>query len=162
VARALIVGCGCRGRDLGRGLLDAGWQVRGTTRDAANAPEIEAAGIEPAVADPDRVGELLDAIEGVTVIFWLLGSAEGQREHVWALHGPRLECLLEEIVDTPVRGLVYELTGELDQDVAAGALGVLRRAGERWRIPFEVVDASAGEHALWREGMLAAAEELVS
>ena len=160
MARALIVGCGCRGRDLGRGLIDAGWQVRGTTRDGANAAEIESAGIEAVVADPDRVGELLEAIEGVTLIFWLLGSAAGEPERIAALHGPRLERLLEEIVDTPVRGFVYELTGELDPALGTAALEILRAAGERWRIPFEVVDASGTDHALWREGMLAAARQL--
>ena len=34
MARALIVGCGCRGRELGRELLAEGWQVRGTSRRA--------------------------------------------------------------------------------------------------------------------------------
>ena len=122
---------------------------------------IEAAGIEAVVADPDRMGELLDAIEGVALIFWLLGSAEGEAEAVAALHGPRLERLLEEIVDTPVRGFVYEVTGELDPERLTEALGILRAAGERWRIPFEVVDAAGTDHDLWREAMLAAAEELV-
>ena len=161
MARALIVGCGCRGRELGRALLDAGWQVRGTTRDDAKAAEIEAAGIEPLVADPDRIGDLLEGIEGVSLIFWLLGSAAGDPEAVAALHGPRLERLLEEIVDTPVRGFVYEVTGRLDPDRLVGAFEILREAGRRWRIPFEVVDAAEAGDELWREGMLAAARELV-
>lgn len=161
MARALIVGCGCRGRELGRSLLDSGWQVRGTTRTEASLPAIEQAGIEAVVADPDRVGEVLEAVEGVSLIFWLLGSAGGETAKVAALHGPRLERLLEEIVDTPVRGFVYEVTGEVDPELVTAALGILRSAGERWRIPFEVVDAAGGDHALWREGMLAAAKELV-
>jgi prephenate dehydrogenase len=45
MARALIVGCGCRGRMLGRRLVDAGWLVRGTTRDPGNSEEILGAGI---------------------------------------------------------------------------------------------------------------------
>lgn len=161
MARALIVGCGCRGRELGKSLVDAGWVVRGTTRGAAGMAAIESAGIEAVVADPDRIGELLDAIEGVALIFWLLGSAEGEPEAVAALHGPRLERLLEEIVDTPVRGFVYEVTGELDSERLTEALQILRAAGERWRIPFEVVDAAGADHDLWRAGMLAAAKELV-
>jgi uncharacterized protein YbjT (DUF2867 family) len=161
VARALIVGCGCRGRELGRDLLEAGWQVRGTTRDQAKVAAIEAAGIEPLVADPDRIADVLDGIEGVSLIYWLLGSASGDREAVEALHGPRLERLLEEIVDTPVRGLVYEATGGVDQDCLAGAMEILRRAGETWRIPFEVVDVSQADDGQWREAMLASARELV-
>ena len=161
MARALIVGCGCRGRELGRALLDAGWQVRGTTRDEAKTAAIEAAGIEPLVADPDRIGEVLEGIEGVTLIFWLLGSASGDSAAVAALHGPRLERLLEEIVDTPVRGFVYEVTGRLEPEQLVGALEILRDAGRRWRIPFEVVDAAEADERLWRDGMLAAARELV-
>ena len=78
MARALIVGCGCRGRALGRALLDRGWQVRGTSRDPATAAEIEAAGIEGVQADPDRIGTIVEQLEGVSLIFWLLGSASGE------------------------------------------------------------------------------------
>ena len=162
MARALIVGCGCRGRELGTALIDRGWVVRGTTRDTAATEAIAASGIEPVVADPDRIADILDAIDGVTLIFWLLGSATGEPESVAALHGPRLERLLEEIVDTPVRGLVYEVTGELDSEVFVGALEALRSAGERWRIPFEVVDADPREPGQWLEGMLGAASDLTA
>ena len=161
MARALIVGCGCRGQELGRALLEAGWQVRGTTRDSERVDAIESAGIEALVADPDRVGEVLDGIEGVSLIYWLLASATGERETVEALHGPRLERLLEEIVDTPVRGFVYEATSALDPERLAAAMEILRAAGERWRIPFEIVDASDIGDDLWLEAMLAAARELV-
>ena len=161
MARALIVGCGCRGRELGKALLAAGWQVRGTTRNPESVAAIESAGIEPLVADPDRVGEVLDGIEGVSLIYWLLASARGERETVEALHGPRLERLLEEIVDTPVRGFVYEATGEVDPELLVGAMEIMRSASQRWRIPFEVVDVSQADDALWREAMLAAARELV-
>jgi uncharacterized protein YbjT (DUF2867 family) len=161
LARALIVGCGCRGRELGAGLQAEGWVVRGTSRTAAGVAAIEAAGIEAAVADPDRIATVLEAIDGVTLIFWLLGSARGESEAVAALHGPRLERLLEEIVDTPVRGFVYEITAELDPEHAGAAFETLRSAGERWRIPFEVVDGDVGPE-LWLEAMLAAADELIA
>lgn len=141
-------------------LREKGWVVRGTTRAAGGVEPIEEAGIEAVVADPDRIGTILDAIEGVTLIFWLLGSAQGEADAVGALHGPRLERLLEEIVDTPVRGFVYEVTGELASEHLVGALEVLRSAGERWRIPFEVVDADLAHLDLWLEGMLGAAAEL--
>ena len=161
MARALIVGCGCRGRELGASLVERGWVVRGTTRAPAGLEAIEAVGIEAVIADPDRIGEILDAIEGVALIYWLLGSATGAPEEVAALHGPRLERLLEEIVDTPVRGLVYEVTGGLDSELLVCALEALRGAGERWRIPFEVVDADPADAAIWLEGMLGAAAELI-
>ena len=161
MARALIVGCGCRGRELGRSLIARGWQVRGTTRSAESVAAIEAAGIEGVVADPDRIDTLVDEVADVALIVWLLGSATGAPEAVAALHGPRLARLLEEIVDTPVRGFVYEASGALVPETLVGAMQTLRDAGERWRIPFEVVDAAGGDLELWREGMLAAAEELV-
>ncbi len=160
MARGLIVGCGCRGRELGVALTSAGWAVRGTSRTEVGLAPIEAAGIEAVLADPDRIATVLEAIDGVTLIFWLLGFAEGEPEAVAALHGPRLERLLEEIVDTPVRGLVYELNPRLEAEQAAGTLGILRHAGVTWRIPFEVVDADPGRPELWLEAMLASAHEL--
>jgi len=162
VARALIVGCGCRGRELGRSLIADGWVVRGTSRDASRLAAIEADGIEAVAADPDRIADVLDAIEGVAVIFWLLGAAQGDPEAVAALHGPRLERLLEEIIDTPVRGFVYEATGDLEPEVLVGAFEALRNAGERWRIPFEVVDTDPDAPGQWLEGMRAAAAELIA
>ena len=161
MARGLIVGCGCRGRELGSALIADGWAVRGTSRTEAGAAAIAAAGIEPAVADPDRIATVLEAVDGVTLIFWLLGFAEGEHEAVAALHGPRLERLLEEIVDTPVRGLVYELNPRLEAEQAAATLGILRHAGRTWRIPFEVVDADPGRPELWLEAMMASARELI-
>jgi uncharacterized protein YbjT (DUF2867 family) len=162
VARALIVGCGCRGRSLGEGLIAAGWRVRGTSRDTDRLADIDTAGIEPALADPDRVATLVDQLEGVSVLFWLLGSARGDTERVTALHGPRLERVLEEIVDTPVRGFVYEAAGDApatDRERGAAAVAV---ASERWRIAVEVVDAHPADHSAWREAMLAAAEGLTA
>jgi uncharacterized protein YbjT (DUF2867 family) len=135
VARALIVGCGCRGRALGEGLLAEGWAVRGTSRRQEGLAPIEAAGIEPALADPDRPGTILELVNDVAVLVLLLGSASGSEEELAAIHGPRLERLLEHLVETPVRGVVYEGT--------AGGGEVVRKAGERWRIPVEIVDREA-------------------
>ncbi|HEX6457000.1 MAG TPA: hypothetical protein VF009_10845 [Solirubrobacterales bacterium] len=135
MARALIVGCGCRGRELGEGLLAAGWAVRGTSRREAGMAAIEAAGIEPALADPDRPGTILELVDDVAVLVLLLGSLRGSDEELAAIHGPRLERLMEHLVDTPVRGVVYEGT--------AGGEEIVRAAGRTWRIPIEI----AGEGA---------------
>jgi hypothetical protein len=155
MARALIVGCGCHGRELGTSLAADGWVVRGTSRTEDGLAEIEAAGIEPALADPDRIGTVLDAIDGVALIYWLLGAVPQPD-----LHGPRLERLLEEIVDTPVRALVYELSDELEEAAAARAFAALYSANERWRIPYEVVAAPRKTDS-WLEGMRASARELI-
>ena len=53
--------------------------------------------------DPDRLVTLTPRLEGVTVLCWLFGDDDRP-----ALHGDRLGALLEFLVDTPVRGFVYE------------------------------------------------------
>jgi uncharacterized protein YbjT (DUF2867 family) len=131
VARVLIVGCGCRGRSLARALLADGHAVRGTTRDPAHAAAIAEAGAEPYVGDPDRIGTLMGALTGVTVICWLLGTVPAPD-----LHDGRLRMLFEKLVDTPVRGVVYERGSPAGEAIA-------RDAAERWQIPVEVVAPGA-------------------
>jgi hypothetical protein len=162
MARALLVGCGCRARGLGVQLRDEGWQVRGTTRDPGRAAEIEAAGIEPAVAEPDRVGTVLDHVADVTVVGWLLASAAGEPDSVRALHGPRLERLCEELVDTPVRGIVYEEAGPVPAEVLETGRGVLEAASERWRIPFEAIEHDPADHDGWTRAASRAFAKLVA
>jgi nucleoside-diphosphate-sugar epimerase len=162
VARALIVGCGCRARELGRDLLERGWRVRGTTREASNVEAIEAAGIEAALADPDRVASILDHVADVAVIYWLLGSARGDPDAVAALHAARLERVFEEIVDTPVRGFVYEARGTVGGEHLRAGADLVRAAGARWRIPVAVNDADPADPQAWRARMLASALELTA
>ena len=128
MARVLIVGCGCRGQALARDLVAAGHVVRGTTRDPARADAIAAAGAEPYVGDPDRIGTLMGALAGVTVVCWLLGAVPDPD-----LHGGRLRMLFEKLVDTPVRGVVYERALPEGEAIA-------RDAAERWRIPVAVIE----------------------
>ncbi len=131
MARALIVGCGCRGRELGERLLADGWAVRGTSRREEGLAAIEAAGIEPAIADPERPGTILDLVVEVTVLVLLLGSATGSEEELEAIHGPRLERLMEHLVETPVRGVLYEGT--------EGGEQIVRNAARTWRIPVRIL-----------------------
>ena len=77
MARCLIIGCGCRGQMLARALVGQGHAVRGTTRRPERAAEILAAGAEPVVGDPDRLGTLVGALDHVSVAMILLGSARG-------------------------------------------------------------------------------------
>jgi uncharacterized protein YbjT (DUF2867 family) len=137
MARALIVGCGCRGRELGERLLVEGWAVRGTSRREEGLAPIEAAGIEAALADPDRPGTILELVEDVTVLVLLLGGATGTEDELAAIHGPRLERLLEHLVETPVRGVVYEGT-------EAGA-EIVRAAERTWRIPARTISPSLSQ-----------------
>jgi uncharacterized protein YbjT (DUF2867 family) len=127
VARVLIVGCGCRGRSLARALVADGHAVRGMTRDPQRAAAIAEAGAEPYVGDPDRIATLMGALTGVTVICWLLGDVPAPE-----LHNGRLRMLFEKLVDTPVRGVVYERGSPVGEAIA-------RDAAERWQMPVEVI-----------------------
>ena len=135
MARALIVGCGCHGRELGSRLGELGWQLRGTSRSTEGVEAIRAAGFDAAEADPDRPGTVLDLCGDVAVVVWLLGSATGEEELLSAIHGTRLERLLEKLVDSPVRGFAYEAAGSIDPDLLSAGRKIVERAGETWRIP---------------------------
>ena len=134
MARALIVGCGCRGRELGAELLAQGWAVRGTSRRADGLAAIEAVGIEPAEADPAMPGTVLDLIGDVTSLVWLLGSATGSDEELERLHGASLERVLERLVETPVRRFVYEADGSVGAPLETGS-EIVEAAARRWKIP---------------------------
>jgi hypothetical protein len=136
VARALIVGCGCHGRALAAELGWRGWQVRGTSRTEEGRGEIEAAGFDAVVADPDRPGPILEACADVAVVVWLLGEASGDAKNLAAIHGPRLESLLEKLVDSPVRGFAYELPAR------GSGRAAVERAHETWRIPVAFLEGS--------------------
>jgi uncharacterized protein YbjT (DUF2867 family) len=138
LARVLIVPCGRRGQALARELVAAGHAVRGTTRDPGKADAIAAAGAEPYVGDPDRVGTLMDALSGVTVLCWLFGELPDED-----LHGGRLRMLFEKLVDTPVRGVVYEAALPAGEAIA-------RDAAERWQMRVEVVEPGGARAAIDR------------
>jgi len=162
VARALIVGCGCTGRALGTELRDEGWQVRGTSRCAEGLAAIEAAGLEPARADPERPGSVLDLVGDVTLLIWLLGSATGPAEDLAAIHGPRLESLLERLVDTPVRGFVYEGAGSVGTGLLASGAELARNAERTWRIPVAITETPRDRGPAWSEELQRAVVELLS
>jgi hypothetical protein len=127
--------------------------VRGTTRDSSRLAAIEAAGAEGLVADPDRLVTLMPAIEGVTVVCWLMGTAAAPE-----LHGPRLESMLEHIVDTPVRGLVYESGGVERPEASAAA----ERVSRTYSMPVEIVDADPAAHDAWTAAMATAVQRVLS
>lgn len=161
MARALIVGCGCRGRAVGAALLGEGWAVRGTSREEAGLEAIAAAGIEPAPADPMMPGTVLELVDDVAVVVWLLGSATGEEEQqVAALHGQKLERLLERLVDTPVRGFVYEARGSVDPAHLSAGREIVERAEATWRIPNEILAADPSDHERWAEAATAAVMRL--
>jgi nucleoside-diphosphate-sugar epimerase len=160
VARVLIVGCGCRGQALARKLVASGHVVRGTTRQPMRIRDIEASGAQAVVADPDRLGTITAQLAGVSVICWLMGSVDAGAAA--ELHGRRLRTLLECLVDTPVRGLVYEGAGSVAPDLLESGAQAVRDASETWRLPVAVTEAKPSDHAAWLADMRAAVTGVLS
>jgi hypothetical protein len=162
MARCLIVGCGRRGLALAAELRNQGHAIRGTTRDPARRAELEAAGVEPFVGDPDRVATIAPAFAHAAVVCVLLGSAQGSREELAALHGTRLDMLLERMLDTTVRGVVYECAGSIDPDLLAGGGERVRHACERSLIPFVLLDVEPAARDAWLAAAVAGVQRILS
>jgi hypothetical protein len=147
VARLLIVGGGCRGLRLAEEAGREGHAVRAVTRAETRRTRIEAAGAECWIGDPDRLGTLRGALEGVTIACWLLGDATGTEEQLRALHGARLRAFLESAIDTTVRGFLYEAAGPS----AALAEGerIAREVTRRNSIPLALIDADSSDLTRW-------------
>ena len=145
--RALVVGGGCRGLDLARALTAEGHAVRTVTRRPEARAAIEAAGAECFAGDPDVVGTLRYALDNVTILLWLLGSASGPADKVAALHGSRLRMMLSRTTDTTVRGVVYEAAGTVGPAVLAAGVEEMRHARRDERDPLRAARGRAARTA---------------
>ncbi len=161
MARALLVGCGCHGRELGQRLIAEGWAVRGTSRSPAGLELIGSAGLDAASADPDRVGTILEQVGDVAVVVWLMGSATGTPDQLEAVNVLRLESLLEKLVDTPVRGFVFEGSGTAGDSVLAAGAELVERAARTWMIPVRIVDADREDAEAWTAAMSGAVSSVL-
>jgi hypothetical protein len=157
-----MVGGGCRGLALARELVADGHAVRAVTRSATRRAEIEAAGAECWIGDPDVIGTLRYALDNVTILLWLLGTASGEPRKVAALHGSRLKMMLEKTTDTTVRGVVYEAAGTVGEEVLAAGVEELRFARETNEIPYTLLEADPGDMEAWLTAAHAAVEALLS
>jgi NAD(P)-dependent dehydrogenase (short-subunit alcohol dehydrogenase family) len=160
--RALVVGGGCRGLGLARALVADGHAVRIVTRDGGRRAEIEAAGAECWPGTPDVVGTLRYALDNVTVLLWLLGTASGAPDELAALHGPRLRMLLDKTTDTTVRGVVVETAGSVDPAILGVAAEEARRAWAANEIPFALLDADPRRPDAWLPAARAAIDEVLT
>jgi hypothetical protein len=161
VARLLILGGGCRGLWLVREVAREGHAARVVTREESRRAQIEEAGAECWIGDPDRLGTLRGALDGVTIACWLLGTASGPQEQLQALHGARLGAFIMQTVDSTVRGLIYEATGS----VSAGLLGtgaqIARETSSRNAIPLVLLTTDPAEQEAWSRQALAAIRGLL-
>ncbi len=157
----VIVGCGCRGQALARELRADGHAVRGTTRTEARRADIEATGAECHLGDPDRIGTLTYALDGATILCWLLGSARGPAEAIEALHGTRLQMMLERVIDTTVRGLVYEAAGSVEARVLERGAAAVRHAHETSEIPYALIRQDPADAPAWLGATRSAVDSLL-
>jgi putative NAD(P)-binding protein len=158
--RALMVGGGCRGLRLARALVAEGHAVRAVTRTEARRAEIEAAGCECWIGDPDRIGSLRYALDNVTVLLWLLGTATGS--NVTDLHGSRLRMMLDKVTDTTVRGVLYEAAGAVGAPTLEAGAREVARAQALNEIPGAVLEASPQDPDAWVLAARAGIEHLLS
>lgn len=137
--------------------------MRGTTRQADRLGAIAAAGVEPFHGDPDRVATLAPALEHVTVGCVLLGSASGTPDQLAALHGSRLDMLLTRMLDTTVRGVLYEASGSVQPSILRGGAERVERACADSRIPYELLlESEADRENAWVVSALHAVERLLA
>lgn len=162
MARVLLIGCGCRGAALAERLSRNGHAVRGTSRRADRVAELESQGIEAALADPARLATVTPLLEGVSALCWLMGSAAGARDELRALHADRLRSLLDTLVDTHVRGFVYERAGTAGSDLLAEGERISRRAEEDHRIRVAMVDEAPADHPRWLDAATRAVGDVLS
>ncbi len=108
------------------------------------------------IGDPDVVATLARSLEHVGVACVLLGSAVGSPEHLTALHGTRLDMLLTRMVDTTVRGIVYEASGSVDARVLEAGATRVRECCEDSRIPYTLLRADPGDAGAWTVAAVAA------
>jgi uncharacterized protein YbjT (DUF2867 family) len=155
-----MVGGGCRGLALARTLVAEGHAVRAVTRSPARRAEIEAAGCECWIGDPDRIGSLRYALDNVTVLLWLLGTATGP--NVEALHGSRLRMMLEKTTDTTVRAVLYEAAGTVSPAMLEAGAAELALAQALNEIPGAVLEADPRDVDAWVAGARAAIGHLLS
>jgi hypothetical protein len=163
VARILIVGGGCRGRRLAEAMVGEGHAVRVTTRGEGGRAAIEAVGAECWIGTPDRLATLRGALENVTILCWLLGTASGSAEELGALHGSRLEYFMTQAIDTTVRGVVYETGGAgASAPMLAGGEAIVRALAERNAIPAAFLSADPRVGEPWLADARAAIGSLLS
>jgi hypothetical protein len=162
VARILIVGGGCRALRLADRMHEAGHVVRITTRSDARRAEIEASGAECLIANPDRLATLRPVLEHATVVCWLLATASGESQAVEVLHGSRLEQFLRCLIDSAVRGVLYEAGGSaLPKPVLTTGERIVLEVTRRNAIPARILRADPRDADRWVADACGAIEELL-
>jgi hypothetical protein len=127
-----------------------GHAVRITTRSEDGRAAIEQTGAECWIGTPDRLATLRGALDSVTILCWMLGSALGSEEELTALYTTRLEFFLTQAIDTTVRGILYEARGTtVPEELLRGGERTLISLTERSAIPASVLTADLEDLDSW-------------
>ncbi len=113
------------------------------------------------MGDPDRIATLTPALAHVAVACVLLGCATGSDEQLAALHSSRLEMLVERMLDTTVRGIVYEAAGSVAPAVLESGAARVRHACERSLIPYALLTADPSDRPAWRDAAARAVTQVL-
>lgn len=162
MARILILGGGRRGLWLAGRLGEQGHATRILTRDEDRRAAIEQAGAQCVIADPNRLGTLVSALDGVTIACWLLGCAQGDEDEVRALHDLRLRSFMVKVIDTTIRGVIYEAAGTAPAPVLSAGAAVAAEVAERNEIPLALLRADPADRERWRAQAVSAVESLLT
>jgi hypothetical protein len=104
-------------------------------RAQAATAALEAAGyaVRSVNAEPMLPGDVFAELENVAVVAWLHGAGDAPHAQV---NGEQLETVLLKVVDTGVRGFVFERAapGEINPHVV--------HARETWHIPIAEIDVA--------------------
>src|SRR4051812_251226 len=99
-------------------------------------------------------------VANTTVMCWLMASATG--DDVAVLHRTRLQTVLERLVDSPVRGMVYEAAGTLSPKLLREGAAEVRKASLIWQMPAAIVEADPSDLTAWRAAMVAGVERILA
>lgn len=150
MARVLIVEGADRGLRLAAALIEEGHAVRVVASASERGEQIEAIGAECLIGTPDRLATLRGALEHVTIACWLLAEESGSPERVRALHGPRLQQFMCSLIDSTVRGFVYEAGGEVvAPDTLAQGWRIVSETAVRNSIPAAAITADPLDFDSW-------------
>lgn len=159
----MIVGGGCRGRELAARMVADGHAVRIVTRTEAGRAAIEQSGAECWIGTPDRLATLRGALDSVTILCWALGSALGDPAELAALHSTRLEFFLTQAIDTTVRGFLYEARGtSTPAEQLASGEQIVRTLTERNSIPAAYLRADPQDRGVWVDEAAGAVNALLT
>jgi hypothetical protein len=142
LARVLIIEGGDRALRLAELLVEEGHAVRLTTDDEDRREAITDLGAECWIGTPARLATLRAAIENVSVVCWLLAEMPADNGQLSDLHTSRLEFFLGQIIDSTVRGFVYETLGTtVPTELRERSTAIAQDICMRNLIPLQIVDA---------------------